>query len=542
MVDQSAEMTSIFAYLVEGFRTLFTCANTQKPKELFRSVYLIEVQDSQKASQSLFCAMSPHAELDLNTNRPSPLPDQDVDKLATAGLRSLPTEDPCLSYWHRTTRAFAHLHENHDQDVPAATRYLIIGSGLSGSLTAWQLLDAGVPGEDIVVLEAREAVSGASGRNAGHVRPDAFRGFGAYARVHGSDQAKKIIENERLVLELVDDFVKKHNVPCDFELSTTFDVCLTPEFAQYEAESLEAYRQAGGDVSHVSFYGGEEAAKRTKVASAVAAYEWPAGSSHPAKLAQWILSDMIERGVRLWTHCPATDVRTHAGGHAPARWDVQTPRGTIAAENVVHCTNAYSSYLLPELSRFVTPNRAQAHSFVPTFSLSGANARTSTMSLRYSLHHFFSFIQRRGDGTVIFGVSRGNPEWTDKTRQSIVSFDDTHYNKEVAATSEREYTKIFPGRDGNANRHGEGAEHYWSGIIAMTPDSVPMVGAIDGKPGQWICAGFNGHGMARIFTCAPGLVKLMMDQSWQETGLPECFQYSNDRLTRAEKGKVVSVW
>jgi hypothetical protein len=326
MVDQSAEMTSIFAYLVEGFRTLFTCANTQKPKELFRSVYLIEVQDSQKASQSLFCAMSPHAELDLNTNRPSPLPDQDVDKLATAGLRSLPTEDPCLSYWHRTTRAFAHLHENHDQDVPAATRYLIIGSGLSGSLTAWQLLDAGVPGEDIVVLEAREAVSGASGRNAGHVRPDAFRGFGAYARVHGSDQAKKIIENERLVLELVDDFVKKHNVPCDFELSTTFDVCLTPEFAQYEAESLEAYRQAGGDVSHVSFYGGEEAAKRTKVASAVAAYEWPAGSSHPAKLAQWILSDVIERGVRLWTHWTCT---RKMGCSNASRHDRHRERGAL---------------------------------------------------------------------------------------------------------------------------------------------------------------------------------------------------------------------
>jgi glycine/D-amino acid oxidase-like deaminating enzyme len=138
--------------------------------------------------------------------------------------------------------------------------------------------------------------------------------------------------------------------------------------------------------------------------------------------------------------------------------------------------------------------------------------------------------------------SSSDPEWTDETRQSIVSFDDTHYNKEVAATSEREYTKLFPERAGKENRHGEGAEHYWSGIIAMTPDSVPMVGAVDDKPGQWICAGFNGHGMARIFTCAPGLVKLMMGQSWQETGLPECFQYSNDRLTKAEKGKVVSVW
>ena len=69
--------------------------------------------------------------------------------------------------------------------------------------------------QTIAILEAREAVSGASGRNAGHVRPDAFRGFAAYARIHGSQQARKIVENEKLVFERVDAFVKKHQVPCD---------------------------------------------------------------------------------------------------------------------------------------------------------------------------------------------------------------------------------------------------------------------------------------------------------------------------------------
>jgi glycine/D-amino acid oxidase-like deaminating enzyme len=31
----------------------------------------------------------------------------------------------------------------------------------------------------------------------------------------------------------------------------------------------------------------------------------------------------------------------------------------------------------------------------------------------------------------------------------------------------------------------------------MTTDSVPFVGAIDSLPGQYICAGFNGHGKWR---------------------------------------------
>jgi glycine/D-amino acid oxidase-like deaminating enzyme len=211
---------------------------------------------------------------------------------------------------------------------------------------------------------------------------------------------------------------------------------------------------------------------------------------------------------------------------------------------VIHCTNAYASWLLPELATFITPNRAQAHSFVPSRALSGSNALRSTMSLRYSLRHFFSLIQRNVDGTVIFGVSRENPEWSEATAKSLVTFDDTRYNDEIAASAARAYEDLFPsaGENAQASRHGEGADNYWSGIIAMTPDSVPLVGEVDGKPGQWILAGHNGHGMARIWSCAPALSKLIMGQPWSATGLPECFMYSRARLEKAAKQRVESVW
>lgn len=485
--------------------------------------------------------MAPHATEDPTFE--AGLPERsNVDRVE--GQRSLPIQEPCLSYWHRTTRAFEHLHENEHERVPAAAKYVIIGSGLSGSFTAWSLKENGVEAKDIVILEAREALSGASGRNAGHVRPDAFRGFAAYAQIHGEEQARKIIENERLVFERVDAFIKKYQVQCDFNSTTTFDVCLTPEFAKYEQESLEAYRAAGGDVSHVKFFDGDEARERTKVKDAVAAYEWPAGSSHPAKLGQFLLRGLISEGVQLYTHCPVTEVIKHSsrGQDDLSRWDVHTPRGIMAAENVVHCTNAYSAYLLPELANFVTPNRAQAHSFVPSYSLSGSNAIKSTASLRYGLKHFFSFIQRKGDGTVVFGVSRENPEWSQETKDSLVTFDDSGYNEEVASTSAREFRKIFHDTSGKTARHGEGADHYWTGIIAMTPDSVPMVGAVDGKEGQWINAGHNGHGMARIWTCSPGLAKLMLGEPWSATGLPECFEYSKARIDKAARQSVKSVW
>ncbi|KAE8153621.1 FAD dependent oxidoreductase [Aspergillus avenaceus] len=454
--------------------------------------------------------------------------------------RSLPNKTPCLSYWQRTTRAYPLLRANHDTPVPPRSKYVVIGSGISGGLTAFELLEAGVKGDDLIILEAREAASGASSRNAGHVRPDAFRGFSAYAKVHGEEQALKIIANERLVLQRVDEFVKKHRVQCDFNPTTTFDVCMTPEFTAYEAESFEAYKQAGGDVSHITFYEGKAAETKTKVQGAIAAYEWPAGSSHPAKLAQFLLQAAVSKGAKLFTFCPATEVTRNES--EPGLWDIHTPRGVVTTEKIIHCTNAHAALLLPHLERFITPNRAQAHSLIPTPAFSAENILNHTFSLRYSLHHFYSLIQRQGDGTMVLGVSRLNPCLSEETRASIYSTDDTTHNEEIVQDALHNFQNIFPDYDLAHAMHGEGLDHAWTGITAMTTDSVPLVGAIESLPGQYICAGFNGHGMARIFTCAPGVAKIVLGKGWCDTGLPECFQSSEDRLARLSVDGVASVW
>ncbi|KUJ06814.1 FAD dependent oxidoreductase [Mollisia scopiformis] len=444
---------------------------------------------------------------------------------------SAPLPNPCLSYWQRTTRAFPHLNINKSSTLPSSSKYVIIGSGISGALTAFELTENGVDGKDIIILEAREAASGASSRNAGHVRPDAFRGFKHYSSLHGPDQALKIIANERLVLEKVDHFVKKYDVPCDFHLTSTFDVCMTPEFAAYEADNFEAFKKAGGDVSHVSFFEGDEAKKRTGIQDAFAAYEWPAGSSHPAKLAQWLLNSCIKRGVKLFTHCPVSKVTQSED----KSWEVHTSRGAVVTPTVIHCTNAYASLLLPQLESHLTPNRAQAHSLIAPPAFSAEGSLTKTFSLRYSLHHFYSLIQRRGDGTLILGVSRANPTLSTETRRGAVTYNDGKYNEEILEDALKQWKVLFPRVDADINRngvHGAGLDHAWSGIIGMTGDFVPFVGPLDGMEGQWVCAGFGGHGMARIFTCAPGVVKMMLGKEWSDTGLPECFQFTAKRVAK----------
>jgi glycine/D-amino acid oxidase-like deaminating enzyme len=431
---------------------------------------------------------------------------------------SLPYTHSSLSYWHRTTRAFPYLNTNKTNPAPASAQYVIIGSGISGALTAFELLEAGVEPNEVLIIEAREAVSGSSGRNAGHVRPDACSGFGGYAAVHGAEQALKIVQDENVVLDRVTKFVQEHDIPCEFSLKQTFDVCLTQEIADDEARNVKQYVEAGGSMEHIKLYKGKEAAERTGVHNAISAWEWPAASIHPAKLAQWLLTNVVERGCKLWTHCPVTKVTQGKG----TEWNVHTPRGIVSTQKIVHCTNVYAGFLLPQLSaNLLTPIKVQVHSFVPTDAFTGERALQTTMALRYEAQRYYGLIQTKNDGMIIFAVAK----------PSGITFDESSYEKELVDEAVQQFGTLFPESKERKPRHGEGLDHAWSGLIAMTPDQVPYVGAIDELPGQYVCAGFNGHGMARIFTCAPGVVRLMLGGTWNDTKLPESFRYSQKRIS-----------
>lgn len=73
---------------------------------------------------------------------------------------------------------------------------VIIGSGYSGVATAYWLMTGPNPPKSIVMLEAREICSGATGRNGGFCRPDVYRGYAGYKRIFGREQAMKILEQE----------------------------------------------------------------------------------------------------------------------------------------------------------------------------------------------------------------------------------------------------------------------------------------------------------------------------------------------------------
>lgn len=91
-----------------------------------------------------------------------------------------PHPRPNLSFWLQGTRNNPLIGHRTTQTIPSDADVVVIGAGMSGAATAYHLFKGHDPVEGslpkVVMIEAREACYGATGRNGGHCRPDCYGG------------------------------------------------------------------------------------------------------------------------------------------------------------------------------------------------------------------------------------------------------------------------------------------------------------------------------------------------------------------------------
>lgn len=78
------------------------------------------------------------------------------------GQSGLPVDNPTESYWHKKPSEKLLGHRT-TADLPSAADVVIVGSGITGASAAHTLKEH-QPDLDVVMLEAREACWGATGR------------------------------------------------------------------------------------------------------------------------------------------------------------------------------------------------------------------------------------------------------------------------------------------------------------------------------------------------------------------------------------------
>jgi hypothetical protein len=122
----------------------------------------------------------------------------------------LPPASPTRSLWqdpaHPTVASIQ------SATLPLLTDYAIIGSGITACSVAKALLENpenGFKVPHVTVLEARTLVSGATGRNGGHLVTAAGHTYGPLAKQHGEEAAKEITRFSIMNIDKIMSMVKE---------------------------------------------------------------------------------------------------------------------------------------------------------------------------------------------------------------------------------------------------------------------------------------------------------------------------------------------
>lgn len=67
--------------------------------------------------------------------------------------------------------------------------------------------------------------------------------------------------------------------------------------------------------------------------------------------------------------------------------------------------------------------------------------------------------------------------------------------------------------------------------MGYSTDSLPHVGQVPGRPGQFILAGFTGHGMPQAYLSGKGVAAMVSEGiPFAESGIPRLFETTQARV------------
>jgi glycine/D-amino acid oxidase-like deaminating enzyme len=445
-------------------------------------------------------------------------------ELSTQGF---PVPDPTESYWQVPEHRIANLRTTSKLPTSDTFDYVIIGSGMSGAAIAFKLLSRN-PNLSILMLEARKAASGASGRNGGHVRPGDWGNIKDWVELYGEDEALKIQKLEQECVNDVAHFVRTYNVSSSFHEVESADVYWTKE-AFDEAVKVWEFQQEldqrrPNDVgqNNRTVYAGQAARDHWGWPEILGAITFRSAIQNPYLTVCAMLEQSLSKGLNLQTNTMAlslsqSSINTVNG----AKWEVETDRGTVKGKKVVLATNGFTGALHPGLgnTKFLSPGRSQASAVHPV-AYTPNNTVFSRSAIYSDSHSGGDYIVVRapgdsGEGDVIYGGG----QMFSPTRERNIT-DDSVINDDIALHLHRVGRTVY----GHKN-WGETTEvkKDWTGITCYTEDGFPAVGAMPGEDGLYASVCMNGHGMAWAFRSAEGLVERM-----EEGEPPEWFPKAFD--------------
>ena len=277
----------------------------------------------------------------------------------------------------------------------------------------------------------------------------------------------------------------------------------------------------------------------------------PAGAIWPYRFVTAVLERLLAQHSErflLETNTPVTAITKTVDNASDRRFAVHTPRGTVRARHVIHCTNAHVGHLVPDLQGNVYPVRGQmsAQTPSPRFPHQGDNR-----SWIFAYEKGFDYLTQLpkdelSSGEMMFGGGFVQSEGGGVEDVGVAS--DARMSRCVEVHLSRTLGDVFCDDDWGASGQKE-VNQIWTGVMGFSTDGLPWVGKIpgrvDGRGAEWVAAGFSGEGMVHAWLCGKALVSMLMEHDIGErepsgpAWFPKQMIVTEERIRRTRLPKYV---
>jgi YD repeat-containing protein len=249
----------------------------------------------------------------------------------------------------------------------------IVGAGYTGLTTALELARKGVK---VVLLEAREAGFGGSGRNAGHCTPT----FTHYSlpelrKMLGEPWAERLIARQTQANAKVSDMIQRYQIQCEWQQNGYVQAAHRPSAIKVIEQKVRDYNAVG---AKTRFLDKAEVERITGSPRYFAGwFHSEGGHLNPLAYARGLARAVMQEGASFYANSAATNV-TQEGGH----WLVHTTKGSVVVDKVIFTTGAYTVGGWPKLDQSFKIMRV----FVAATQPLDAKIRKSVLPFNTTMH------------------------------------------------------------------------------------------------------------------------------------------------------------